>query len=139
MQNDRRYTIRQEYCGHVTPQWVARFCGDWIGSHETREGAEDLAKAFDAPTIHVAHAVSRRNGVSYRARACVVWRGIPNDQTVSIDDTAADATANAVEYLRGLYRRDGLTPPAVVVDHGRMAAAAVDGMLFHRPIRKAAA
>lgn len=29
---DRRYAVRLEYCGKPHQQWVARFCGDWIGS-----------------------------------------------------------------------------------------------------------
>ena len=125
--NDKRFTIREEY-----RDYVLYFCGDRIGSHETREGAAALAVAYDTPTIHVAHAVSRRNGTSYRARAYVVIRGLANDRTIAIDDTAADATANAVEYIRKIYQRDGLTAPSVVVDHGRKASAVVDAMTFHR-------
>ena len=29
---DRRYSVQIEYCGRQNPQWVARFCGDWLGS-----------------------------------------------------------------------------------------------------------
>lgn len=32
---DFRYSIRQEYTGHAQgKQWVARFCGEWIGSSQ---------------------------------------------------------------------------------------------------------
>lgn len=32
--NDDRYSIQQEYTGAATPQWVARFCGEWIGASQ---------------------------------------------------------------------------------------------------------
>jgi hypothetical protein len=33
---DARYTITQEYTGHpsANPQFVIRFCGDWVGSSQ---------------------------------------------------------------------------------------------------------
>lgn len=40
---DRRYSIRREYCGHATAQWVARFCGAWLGCSSTQMGAVELA------------------------------------------------------------------------------------------------
>lgn len=41
---DRRYAIAREYCGRTAPQWVARFCGDWIGCAQHRPDA--FAKAL---------------------------------------------------------------------------------------------
>jgi|TARA_R110002126_G_scaffold96265_1_gene225263 hypothetical protein len=32
--NDDRYSIQQEYTGAAKPQWVARFCGEWIGASQ---------------------------------------------------------------------------------------------------------
>jgi hypothetical protein len=40
---DKRYNIAREYCGHDTPRWVARFCGEWVGQHKTQQGARDIA------------------------------------------------------------------------------------------------
>jgi hypothetical protein len=33
---DTRYTIAKEYTGHpsANPQFVIRFCGDWVGSSQ---------------------------------------------------------------------------------------------------------
>jgi hypothetical protein len=42
---DRRYAVAREYCGHRTPQWVARFCGDWIGCAQHRPAAVSKALA----------------------------------------------------------------------------------------------
>ena len=28
---DRRYSVALEWCGHATPHYVARFCGEWLG------------------------------------------------------------------------------------------------------------
>lgn len=43
---DRRYTVQREWCGHIRPQWVARFCDQWIGAAPTRRSACDLAHTF---------------------------------------------------------------------------------------------
>lgn len=45
---DRRYSIEREFCGYVGPRFVARFCDEWIGQSETKEGAEALVDAFEA-------------------------------------------------------------------------------------------
>jgi len=29
---DSRYTVGKEWTGHEAPQFVARFCGEWIGA-----------------------------------------------------------------------------------------------------------
>ena len=39
---DSRYTIALEHCGQLTPQYVIRFCGDWIGSAPTKQEAEEF-------------------------------------------------------------------------------------------------
>lgn len=39
---DPRYTVNLEACGQPMPQFVARFCGQWIGWRETREQAVAL-------------------------------------------------------------------------------------------------
>jgi hypothetical protein len=49
---DTRYSIRKEYTGHATPQWVARFCGEWIGSSQFYSSALMFASGHNA----------RRNG-----------------------------------------------------------------------------
>lgn len=42
---DRRYSITREYCGYRKPQWVARFCGDWLGCAPGRRGAIATARS----------------------------------------------------------------------------------------------
>ena len=36
IERDHRYTINKEYTGHPSakPQFVIRFCGDWVGSSQ---------------------------------------------------------------------------------------------------------
>lgn len=48
---DRRYSIAREYCGFKKPQWVVRFCGDWIGR---------AARRPDALSIALGHQASRK-------------------------------------------------------------------------------
>lgn len=45
---DRRFSIAREFCGHATPQFVARFCGEWIGRAATKGEARELADQFNA-------------------------------------------------------------------------------------------
>lgn len=40
---DRRYTVQLEHCGYERPHYVARFCGDWIGSSPFKCSAFMLA------------------------------------------------------------------------------------------------
>lgn len=40
---DRRYSIRREFCGYPKPQWVLRFCDDWVDRAPTRDGALTIA------------------------------------------------------------------------------------------------
>lgn len=41
---DKRYSITKEYNGHSSARHVARFAGDYLGSHESREGAQEIAQ-----------------------------------------------------------------------------------------------
>lgn len=41
---DHRYTFTREFCGYEERQWVARFCGGWIGSRRKRRHAVAMAK-----------------------------------------------------------------------------------------------
>jgi hypothetical protein len=36
---DKRYTIAREFTGQVKPQYVVRFCGDWVTSRSTYPAA----------------------------------------------------------------------------------------------------
>lgn len=40
---DRRYTVAKEFAGQAKPQFVARFCGEWIGAAGREAGAWLLA------------------------------------------------------------------------------------------------
>lgn len=40
---DLRYTCQPEWCGFSTPQYVARFCGEWIESAPTQSEAIQIA------------------------------------------------------------------------------------------------
>lgn len=80
-------------------------------------------------TIHTAYSVSRR---FYRAVAVVRVEGSRGHHTrrTGRGDTPYEATAEAIAYILDTYRREGLTAPAAVVEHGRMAALLVDAALF---------
>tara|TARA_R110002110_G_scaffold175387_6_gene378932 strand:+ start:3363 stop:3557 length:195 start_codon:yes stop_codon:yes gene_type:complete len=41
--SDPRYTVTQEWTGHEKPQFVVRFCGEWISSRQFRGSAIMLA------------------------------------------------------------------------------------------------
>jgi hypothetical protein len=32
IKSDERYSVAREFTGHVKPQWVVRFCGQWVDS-----------------------------------------------------------------------------------------------------------
>lgn len=82
-------------------------------------------------TIHVAHAFSRKGGLSnYRARAYAERDGIVCSRVISIDDSATEAERNAVQEVKAQFRRDGLDAPTRIENHGRLAGALVDGHLF---------
>lgn len=36
---DGRYRVALEFCGDDTARWVSRFCGGWLGKHDTRTAA----------------------------------------------------------------------------------------------------
>ncbi len=46
---DGRYSIALEYCGEATPQWIARFCDDWLGAFSTLDDAESAASEHREP------------------------------------------------------------------------------------------
>lgn len=62
---DPRYTIHPEYTGEPGPLYVARFCREWISSHDTAEQARracDLhhqARMTPARTLTGARQMSR--------------------------------------------------------------------------------
>ena len=35
IRNDRRYTVTHEWAGYERPQWVVRFCDEWIDCRST--------------------------------------------------------------------------------------------------------
>ena len=84
--------------------------------------------------IHVAYAVSRRGGITYRAVA-VVWHERTktwHTRTICLDDTAESAVDGALQYVADSYRRIGAPMPVDVVRHGKLAAIDVDGVYFPR-------
>jgi hypothetical protein len=32
IKSDNRYSVTKEFTGHEKPQWVVRFCGQWVDS-----------------------------------------------------------------------------------------------------------
>jgi hypothetical protein len=32
IKSDERYSVTKEFTGHEKPQWVVRFCGQWVDS-----------------------------------------------------------------------------------------------------------
>lgn len=41
---DGRWSIAQEWCGKEEPQYVLRFCGEWVESYPTASAAKDGRK-----------------------------------------------------------------------------------------------
>jgi len=81
--------------------------------------------------IHVAHAMGRKNGVHYRARAYAVTPfGAKCSFTIVIDDSPTEAEREAIRHVKDMYRRDGLPVPYRVISHGRMSGALVDNFKF---------
>lgn len=53
---DRNYTVTREYCGEAKPQYVVRYCGEWIGRSAFKGSAfmlavGDHARRNGAPVI----------------------------------------------------------------------------------------
>jgi len=50
IERDKRYTITQEYTGHPSakPQFVVRFCNDWVGSSQFYNSAVVRAVGHNA-------------------------------------------------------------------------------------------
>jgi hypothetical protein len=60
---DSRYTVGKEYTGHERPQFVARFCGTWIGQSRFYLDAvlmavSESARRRGCPTITAVEAVN---------------------------------------------------------------------------------
>lgn len=86
-------------------------------------------------TIHVAYAVSRRNGLtSYRAVAVVTNAGCKGYHThrLAIDDSGDAAMEGAIQYIRETYRREGLPMPAEIRKHGKRCSADLELVTFAR-------
>jgi plasmid replication initiation protein len=45
---DNRYSAGREFTGRAAPEWVVRFCGEWIGRADSRKAAEEMAAAHAA-------------------------------------------------------------------------------------------
>lgn len=43
---DKRYTITREYCGRDRIEYVARFCGEFIASSNTKKLTIELAQEY---------------------------------------------------------------------------------------------
>jgi hypothetical protein len=50
---DGRYSIQRVWCGYPTRQWVAYFCGQWLGCAPTQMGALDLARKHQEARLAV--------------------------------------------------------------------------------------
>ena len=48
VRKDRRFRVVLEFCGHSAPQFVARFCGEWVGASAFAGEAWRLAEEFNA-------------------------------------------------------------------------------------------
>jgi hypothetical protein len=51
---DRRYSIDRGFCGYEKPRWIVRFCGDFVSSHPTKEGAREAARAHRVAFLEAA-------------------------------------------------------------------------------------
>ena len=41
---DKRYKVQPEYCGHREPQFVIRFCEEWITSRASLDAAIEVCR-----------------------------------------------------------------------------------------------
>ena len=48
IKKDRRYTITKEYTGKAKPQYVIRFCNEWIDSRQFLNSAIVRAVGYDS-------------------------------------------------------------------------------------------
>ena len=49
IRSDRRWTVTREYTGKAKPQFVIRFCGDWVDSRSTYPAA--VTRAVGAKAV----------------------------------------------------------------------------------------
>jgi hypothetical protein len=52
--SDKRYTVRKEFCGASRMLYVARFCGEWLGSHAKRGEASKLCERHHSAAMILA-------------------------------------------------------------------------------------
>jgi len=60
---DARYTIALEHTGEAAPVYVARFCGDWLGSAPAREDAVRYMIAHRSGMVAAMLAINNMIGV----------------------------------------------------------------------------
>ena len=60
---DARYNIALEYTGDATPVYVARFCGEWLGSSENRGDAVHYMLAHRSGVLSAMDAIHNLLGV----------------------------------------------------------------------------
>lgn len=49
IRSDQRWTVTREFTGEVKPQFVIRFCGDWVDSRSTYTAA--VTRAVGAKAV----------------------------------------------------------------------------------------
>ena len=59
---DARYSIALEHIGEAAPVYVARFCGDWLGSAPAREDAVRYMIAHRAGMVAAMLAINNMLG-----------------------------------------------------------------------------
>ena len=60
---DARYSIALEHTGEASPVYVARFCGDWLGSAPVREDAVRYMIAHRSGMVAAMLAINTAIGV----------------------------------------------------------------------------
>lgn len=48
LRSDQRYTITREWTGRERPQWVVRFCDEWISAFDYKSSAMIRATCLSA-------------------------------------------------------------------------------------------
>ena len=102
-----------------------------IGQNDRHQTHARVVDTLPANCIVMATAHQRKNGGVYRTRAyAVTTLGVVCTRVIAMDDTQQQAERLAVEYVKEAFTRDGIEPPAHIINRGKLAGNVVDDYAF---------